>query len=107
METFTISLSPFERAMDSYYYDGRRSLLSRRSARFKEGKEKMVPGMEDSHFGYFEEDFRAISIPISLSLTCVARPFRISISATRRRKREELLLPRGGGSSALPFPLSG
>ena len=78
METFTISLSPFERAMDSYYYDGRRSLLSRRSARFKEGKEKMVPGMEDSHFGYFEEDFRAI--PISLSLTCVARPFRISIS---------------------------
>ena len=80
METFTISLSPFERAMDSYYYDGRRSLLSRRSARFKEGKEKMVPGMEDSHFGYFEEDFRAISIPISLSLTCVARPFRISIS---------------------------
>ena len=105
-------LSPFELAMDSYYYDGRRrSSPSRPVLRGERENGPGNGGTEESHFGYyFEVDFR--TIPISVALFDMRLIIVLTLFESRYRttaERELLLSSEGsvGGSSALPSPLSG
>ena len=90
------SLSPFELAMDSYYYDGRRrrSSLSRPVLRGERENGPGNGGTEESHFGYyFEVDFRTIPISVALFDMRLIIVLALFESRYRTTAERELLLP--------------